>query len=132
LQLGQLYLIGGAATALLASLATIVFWRLGCAAAGTGGGAAGTCKRWPQDGQGFFVPASIAGASRAALQRGQLYLMGGAVSPSKVLAKPAGADISGGAGASGSPTDFPAKNGDWQLGQTCRLPMSPSGIENLY
>jgi hypothetical protein len=39
-----------------------------------------------QLGQFFFVPASLAGASSGALQRGQLYLMGGAESPIMVLA----------------------------------------------
>ena len=84
LQLGQLYLMGGAG--LLSSLAIIVLLRLGAVATGAGGGAAGTCKRCPQAGQGFFVPASLASASKGALQRGQLYLMGGAISPIMVLA----------------------------------------------
>jgi hypothetical protein len=71
----------------LSSPASIVFSRPGCAAAGAGrGGAAGTWIRCPQAGQLFFVPASLTGASRDALQRGQLYVIDGAVSPIIVLA----------------------------------------------
>src|SRR5260370_35141966 len=57
--------------------------------------------------------------------------MGGAVSASMVLLMPAGATGSYFMGTSGSLTDFPARNGDWQLGHVCRLPMAASGMVNL-
>src|ERR1700678_167187 len=77
LQMGQLYLRGGAAGR-LSSDANSVLFGLGCGVvAVAGGGAAGTCKRWPQLGQGFLVPASMEGASKGTLQRGQLYLIAG-------------------------------------------------------
>src|SRR5688572_280036 len=41
--------------------------------------------RWPHSGHGFLVPASYDGDSSAFLQRGQLNLIGGPVSPSIVL-----------------------------------------------
>ena len=85
LQFGQLYLIGGRASAALSSLASMVRFRL-ADAAGSGFGWVGTWIRCEQLGQFFFVPASLAGASNGVLQRGQLYLIGGDVSPSMVLA----------------------------------------------
>src|SRR5262249_57282558 len=79
LQFGQLYLIGGCG--LLSSVAIIVLFRFDAAGAGVGAGAAGTCKRCPHSGHGFLISASLAGASNGFLQRGQLNLIGGAVSP---------------------------------------------------
>ncbi len=95
LQAGQLYLIGGAAGLWSSEASIVLFRREGCGAGAAGGGAAGTCNRCPQAGQGFLTPASMEGASSGAWQRGQLYLIVGPASPSMVLLK-AGEDPDGG------------------------------------
>src|SRR5262249_4132712 len=100
---------------------------LSCAAgevAGSGGGgAAGTCRRWPQDGQGFLVPPSLAGDSRGFLQFGQLYRMGGCVSASMVLLSCAAGEVagSGGGGAAGTCRRWPP------AGQGVLEPLSLAG-----
>jgi hypothetical protein len=125
-------LIGGAGGAASSVVNIVLFRRLGgAAAAAAGGGTAGTCNRCPQAGQGFLVPASIEGASNGALQRGQLYLIAGVVSPSMVLWKAGAGPDAWFLANRGSGTDAPAMKGDLQLGQTWRLPISPSGIDNL-
>src|SRR5262249_7661578 len=92
--------------ALLSSEARSVLFNVGDAA-----GAAGICKRWPQAGQFFFVPPSLAGDSRGFLQFGQLYLMGGAGLLSSlatiVLARLGCAATGAGRGAAGTCSRWP-------------------------